>query len=150
MSIIPGYCSEPDCERPSTRTGRCESHEAAARKEKRNASQPKVAAQPLQRTRIAKVSDKRAEQNAEYSKLREAFLKEHPVCQVCGSAEAEDVHHRAGRSNDLLCEVRYFLAVCRTCHNHIHDDPEFAKQNGYMILRSAPEGLAIDKTTLNQ
>lgn len=142
MSKLNYLCTEPDCLNPKEgRTDRCASHNAAFRKmakdvkklqDKRDAALKK--AKPP-RTRVNKVSEKRKEQNAEYAILREAFLKENPKCACCGDP-SQHVHHRAGRQNDMLLEKQYFMAVCDGCHREIHDNPEWARQQGYMILRT--------------
>lgn len=40
------------------------------------------------------------------------------VCEICGSNQNVDVHHKDGnfQNNDLSNLMR----VCRSCHNHIH------------------------------
>jgi len=66
--------------------------------------------QKSKRKRIKPVSDKRKKQNAEY---------------------ATEVHHANGRRGKRLIDTDYFVAVCRTCHRWIHDNPKEAKQNGW-------------------
>lgn len=136
MSRAPGYCRIEGCENPAGRTGICESHLHVTRKEKRQASRPVAKAAPLRRMPVQKLSEKRVEQNIEYYPLRDKFLQDNPVCQCCGESKSEDVHHRKGRTNELLCEVRYFLAVCRTCHNLITEDSAWAIHEGYSLPRN--------------
>lgn len=128
-------CSEPDCERPATRTGKCESHESIARKEKREASKPVKQQKPLKRTSIKKVSDKRKDQNSEYSRIAYGYLKDNPKCACCGDP-SEEVHHKKGRTNDLLLECRYWLPVCRPCHTLITEDSAWAIREGYSLPRN--------------
>jgi hypothetical protein len=59
-------------------------------------------------TRINRRSSKRAKQEAEYSVLRTAFLKEHPICEArlneC-TRIATEVHHMKGRSGRHTCPL---------------------------------------------
>jgi hypothetical protein len=81
---------------------------------------------------IPRVSAKRAKKDAEYSKLREKFLTENPLCMVkvngCGHG-ATDVHHtRSGSDRDTYYLVQStWLAVCRACHSWVHLNPEEAR-----------------------
>lgn len=42
-----------------------------------------------------------------------------------------DIHHKRGKIGDLLVDTRYFLPVCRACHNFLHDNPKIAKELGF-------------------
>lgn len=74
---------------------------------------------------------KRAAQLLEYDKGRRAYLREHPLCEVCKDRRSGEVHHQHGRQGKLLLEQKHFLAVCWTCHRKIHDEPKWAKEHGY-------------------
>ena len=76
----------------------------------------------------------RARQNREYGKARASFLVGNPKCRVCGK-EATEVHHKRGRIGKLLTAVKHFLAVCRTCHQRIEENPVWAKENNYSESR---------------
>lgn len=145
---LPGYCTEEGCDRPAGRTGRCETCLSIERDREKKANRPKKEVAYLQRgtTPIKKVSDKRKEENKEYALLRDAYLKEHTICECCGSTPSDCIHHRKGRQNSLLCEVQYFMAVCDSCHVAIHADPNWSFDNGYMLLRSKQE--IIDNPTI--
>jgi hypothetical protein len=85
---------------------------------------------------IKKVSDKRKFENKEYTKLRKLFLAEYTICQVKGCKELPtEVHHKKGRIGKLLTDTRYFLGVCRECHNKIELEPTWAKENNYSLNR---------------
>ena len=91
---------------------------------------------PLKRSgKLRRVSKKRRKQNEVYSDVREKFLSNTPVCQVCQHRMASQVHHRRGRFGDRLNEVEFFLAVCFECHDKIHHNPAWAYRMGYMIKR---------------
>jgi hypothetical protein len=83
---------------------------------------------------IKKESDKRRKQNKEYLKIRAQFLKDNPKCAVTGK-EATEVHHKKGRTGNLLTDVRYFLPVSREAHQKIELNPDWAKEQGYSLSR---------------
>src|SRR5688572_23204983 len=92
-------------------TEQCASHNAADRKQERQANKMKVV------TPVKKVSQKRAVQNIEYLKIRREYLELYPVCEVpeC-DLKAVDIHHQKGRQEELLLESKYFMSVCRKHH----------------------------------
>ena len=69
----------------------------------------------------------------EYKKLRIKFLSE-KMCQAkiynC-SLRPTDVHHMKGRIGDNLLDTSNWLAVCRSCHNWIENNPEESKELGF-------------------
>jgi hypothetical protein len=70
-------------------------------------------------TSIKSLSVNREKQNKEYLRLRDKFLKEHPICQMqkkCKAAPATQIHHQKGRIGELLTDVSYFMACCQDCH----------------------------------
>jgi hypothetical protein len=87
--------------------------------------------------KIPQVSSKRKKKDAEYSKLRERFLTENPLCMVkvngCGHG-ATDVHHtRSGSDRDAFYLVQStWLAVCRNCHQYVHEHPEESRIMGWL------------------
>lgn len=80
---------------------------------------------------MKKVSDKRKILDADYREKRIAFLTLNPYCAVCGGM-ATDVHHKARRGVNYL-NVLHFLPTCRTCHQRVHDNPQWARENGYLL-----------------
>jgi hypothetical protein len=114
---------------------------------------------------IRKVSNKRAKQNAEYSKRRKAFLEAHPICQwwlkenrfgqddrgYFGAGEsgctapwmvwrykcpyATEIHHKRGRFGSRLNQEEFWLAVSREGHDWIHANPKEAYEKGYLLPR---------------
>ena len=90
---------------------------------------------PLKRGgRLRPVSKKRAKQNKAYSVNREVYLNYHPACEICGS-KACDIHHKKGRFAERLNDMQYFMAVCRGCHQWIHNNPQQAYAKDYLIRR---------------
>ena len=87
---------------------------------------------------ISPVSAKRRVEMDEYSKKRVAFLTLHTNCQaklVGCMGKASDVHHKAGRVGDNYLKISTWLAVCRTCHTWIENNPEEAKELGHSESR---------------
>lgn len=86
---------------------------------------------------LRQMSAKRAKENAEYAKLRKAFLSERPVCEayypdIC-TGRATQVHHMAGRRGKMLLARERFLACCARCHTEIHNHPLNARALGFLI-----------------
>ncbi len=81
-----------------------------------------------------RVSKARAQDNAVYSKIKKAYLDANPKCLCCGGI-ATDIHHMRGRMGELLYNIKYFLAVCRSCHDRIEHEPVWAKRMGYSVDR---------------
>lgn len=93
---------------------------------------------PVKQAKIKPVSDKRSKDIREYSKLRKKFLDANPMCQsglVQFPHAATDIHHMAGRCGDLFLNTKYWLAVCRTCHQWIETHPEEAKKKRLSVSR---------------
>ena len=91
---------------------------------------------PLKRSgKLRRVSAKRKGQNEVYKDVREKFLTNNPVCQVCKCKMASQVHHRRGRFGDRLNEVEFFMAVCFECHHWIHHNPQIAYAKDYLVKR---------------
>ena len=86
---------------------------------------------------IPRVSAKRAKKDAEYSKLRQRYLTENPLCmiKVAGCAHgATDVHHTYnGANRDAFYLVQStWLAACRNCHDWVHMNSKDARELGYL------------------
>lgn len=104
--------------------------------------QPKPAKPP--RKRIKAQSKRGKSRMAAYKELRAAWLllDGHRYCEACWQIEwnyprpATDVHHLRGRAGSLLLNRRYWLAVCRPCHQWIGANP--AKAREYRLI--APVG----------
>ena len=85
------------------------------------------------RYKIKPISNKMAEKLKEYRPLRDKYMKENPTCEVLGCyKESQDLHHKARRGANL-CNVETFMAVCRTCHISIEENPIESKKLGYLM-----------------
>lgn len=107
--------------------------------------------QPIARRKpVNKVSPKRAAEQRVYTVQKREFLKWHPLCeaQLCGEVQnlSCDVHHIRGRAGTLYLDVRHWLAVCRPCHDWIHNNRKQAVKLG---LLAPPELWNVaDRTAL--
>lgn len=80
---------------------------------------------------------KKAYNTTEWRKLREVYMRQHPICEKCLEkgkiTPAEDIHHkispfRGGEVNyGLLLDHDNLMAVCKECHAEIHN-----KQQGHV------------------
>jgi hypothetical protein len=107
----------------------------------------------LKRTPLRKVSKKRAKDGKIYSAKRKAFLESHPICQVWLAEHAAqvfrelimdgeamiytkyrstDIHHMAKRTGSNYLDESTWLAVCRENHDRIHNNPAWARANGFL------------------
>jgi hypothetical protein len=84
---------------------------------------------------IKKVSDKRREQNEQYSIQRKEFLAlpDNKFCPVYPKKRTTEVHHMNGRTGDRLLDQEYWLAVSREGHQWIHLNPEEAREKGWLV-----------------
>lgn len=94
---------------------------------------------PARRTYYIKpVSDAQGARLEEYLRLRIPWLKAHPWCRSCAvrgfkkQAPTTDVHHSRGKIGALLCDMRFWIPVCRNCHDWIGSNPEEARSLGLL------------------
>lgn len=87
----------------------------------------------MKRSPLRRVSRKQGERLAVYRVLKGHYFEEHPACEMPRCKKwAEDIHHKAGRGINTN-NVEFFMAVCRTCHRKIHDQPVWAAEKGYLL-----------------
>lgn len=115
----------------------------------------------LKRTPLRRVSKKRSRELAIYTKKRRIFLETNRACQVeldtigmkqtdvfavqhgkafVGNepptriiAASTEVHHRAGRTGTNFLDESTWIAVGRDGHNKIHQNPSWARAQGYLV-----------------
>jgi hypothetical protein len=76
---------------------------------------------PLKRrTPIRRTSRRRARDLKKYYELRQDFLTEYPVCQICAKERSTEIHHTRGRNGWRLLSIPTWLALCHWCHSKIH------------------------------
>jgi hypothetical protein len=78
-----------------------------------------------------KVSVRHAKELKQYSQARKEHFALNPYCAIC-TLDATDIHHMAKRGKNL-CNKDTFLSLCRRCHTRCHDNPAWAKENGYTL-----------------
>lgn len=90
----------------------------------------KKSIKPTVKKPLSPRSSKQQKLEALYSILRNKYLQHHPYCEAhlpgC-QINASDIHHKKGRTGDLMLDDTEFLAVCRMCHGWIETHPEEAK-----------------------
>jgi hypothetical protein len=91
----------------------------------------KKSAKPTSKKPLSPRSSKQQKLEALYSILRTKYLQNHPYCEAhlpgC-QINATDIHHKKGRTGDLMLDDTEFLAVCRLCHGWIETHPVEAKE----------------------
>lgn len=105
-------------------------------------------------TPLSRVSKKLQGRLAIYRRRRKAFLIANPWCMIrmaehgwkaenmvpsdhdlflrMGIPRSRDVHHVRGRVGVMLLDERYWMAVSRKAHRQIHDNPSWARSNGFL------------------
>lgn len=81
--------------------------------------------------RINLVSNVQKLRNKEYLDLRNKYLDSHPICEVCNTNATSEIHHKSGRIGENL--FKNFCAVCRNCHETIHNNVKWAKENKLLL-----------------
>lgn len=126
-------CITEVCDNPveNKSTGLCASCGHAMRKAERQASKVRIVSP------IKKITQKRAAQTVEYTKLRREYLALYPVCEVpeC-NLKATEIHHQKGKTNDLLLDTNYFMSVCHGHHKVFTEHSKEAIEKGYSVLRT--------------
>lgn len=84
---------------------------------------------------IPKVSQKRKEKDKIYLELRKDFMLKHAKCEICNFNKPTDVHHKhiGANRNKYYLEVETWMALCRNCHNDVHDEPQKSRELGYIL-----------------
>lgn len=88
---------------------------------------------------LNKTSKKKQKANTDYVKERKAWLPLHPYCEAklngC-TLLATEVHHKQGRTGELLLNTDKWLAVCHSCHEKITECSQEAIQLGLSLKRN--------------
>lgn len=108
-----------------------------------------MAPKKLPKKRIRIRSKSMESKMREYRKLAAAFKRDNPECVVenCRNA-TQDVHHTRGRVGSLLTDWRYWLPVCRRCHEWIQQNPRSAREVGLLCATgwwNVPNRIAAPK-----
>ena len=86
--------------------------------------------------KIKSVSQRRLLALREYMVVRDAYMRDHKVCEhpECNSPSTE-LHHSKGRIGKLLTEPLYFKALCHAHHEWTEKNPILAKELGLSVDR---------------
>lgn len=100
---------------------------------------PQCSIAPMKpRKRIKPISPRQAERNKEYALMKKSWratvVSFDPRCAYsgCRNPVERTPHHIRGRIGSLLCDTRYWVAVCREHHQWIHAHPNQARELGLL------------------
>jgi 5-methylcytosine-specific restriction endonuclease McrA len=99
-----------------------------------------IARSPLSRSRkpIKRMSAKREAESKDERALYASVVAEAGRCERCEFLPAIEAHHLMRRSSGKeRLERTNLVGLCRPCHQHIHDNPKYAYEAGW--LRSKHE-----------
>lgn len=85
----------------------------------------------MKKTPLRKVSKKQSRRLTEYRKAKASYMEEHRHCEMC-SAPSQQIHHKRGRGI-YLADPEFFAALCAPCHEEVHRNPNWARENGWLI-----------------
>lgn len=101
-----------------------------------NKPQRKTSSERNENTDMRKLR-KEAYNNKVWRKMRDTYMKEHPICEECLKqgkvTAAEDVHHKKSPFRNgvinygLLFDYDNLMSLCKECHGKIH-----AEQQGHI------------------
>lgn len=93
---------------------------------------------PLSRGKgLARVSKKGRRRQAEWKAARaERLDRDNGCCRYpdC-TAQATDVHHKAGRIGRAFTDQDLLISLCRPHHMHVHAHPAESYRLGFMVRR---------------
>lgn len=80
----------------------------------------------------------RAAEMQRYHAERDTWLRQtmNAICSACGLRSVTDLHHKRGRIKGLLLDKRFWIPVCRDCHDWIHQHPKLARSYGLLATAS--------------
>lgn len=87
--------------------------------------------------KIPKVSESQKVVNSEFKISRDEFMSSRPYCQAklngCLKNSTDCHHKKHKKSKEDYINPEFFLAVCRSCHDRIHAEPEMAYEKGLLV-----------------
>lgn len=95
---------------------------------------------PQPRPQFAKVTKKRAATDRIYYAKKKIHLEANPFCKRCGNV-ATDLHHAKGKAGPLLTDERFFVSLCRICHDWVGANFQAACSLGLSATRFNHEEL---------
>ena len=94
---------------------------------------------------IPRTTSRRARERSRYSRRVGIYKRRYPWCVACltvwpnpwiGSSVircTDDVHHKMGCEGQLLLDERWWMPVCRLCHDWIEDHGRAARELGFVL-----------------
>lgn len=80
---------------------------------------------------IKPISDKKAKELQVYRRVRDKYMKEHPICEYPGCHSTNiTLHHMAGRVGLDLINIGNFKSLCVAHHRWVEEHPKEAKKIG--------------------
>lgn len=130
-------CSVPGCGRYVEGTTKyCGTHGKMFRKLEEEKDKVEVKRQQIyEAPRLSRRSPERAAEERRYNERVRVWLRG-KRCAVFPEKMATQCHHKKGRDGRLLLYEPYWLPVSAAGHKKIHDEPGWALDNGFRILRS--------------
>lgn len=102
-------------------------------KKKRPKQAIHVRQKSLKRTPLRRQSKKRAAESKVYLEKRRAYLLAHLFCERKGCFRlSRDIHHCHGRSGPNYLDEKTWKALCRNCHDAVHEHPKAAREMGLL------------------
>ena len=90
----------------------------------------------LSMVKIKSVSQRRLLALREYRVVRDAYMRDHKVCEHPeGNSPSTELHHSKGRIGKLLTDPLYFKALCHAHHEWTEKNPILAKELGLSVDR---------------
>lgn len=128
MTFVSPYCKYEGCGRFHVNkvTLLCGTHERLEKQEVRREETG---------NKIARRSDKRAEEETQYRKRVKVWLIG-KRCAVFPEKKATECHHKRGRAGKWLLIEEHWLPVSHDGHDKINNNPEWALEMGFIIKRS--------------
>jgi 5-methylcytosine-specific restriction endonuclease McrA len=85
---------------------------------------------------VRAVSDRRRKRDAVYPERRQrVWERGNGMCEHCGMAAMESVHHIAGRGGADPHRLSNLVGLCEGCHRRAHAEPVWAREVGLMRSR---------------
>lgn len=110
---MPKICRSEGCQYPVFSHHYCKKHQYLRKDSKYKA--------PIIKSR----SERRAKQENMYHKDISKYVDMFMYCFICGKymGKDKDVHHLAGRKEEMLNEKKWWVVVHRQCHSDVHNLP---------------------------
>lgn len=84
------------------------------------------------------MSDRRSAYQEELEAIRPLVVaRAHGLCELCRAEEGTVIHHRLRRSQGGKNELSNLRLLSDACHGHIHDNPAWSYEEGWLLRKSS-------------